>query len=107
MGDTVIAVGVGGDEDECHGIKRAWNDWEPGVPIEVIHDPGRSLVRSVVSYVKSIEDSDATIIVLIPQIIPGKRRHEILHNQRGRLLEAVLKARGTAVVAILPFRIHD
>ncbi|MGI8864694.1 MAG: hypothetical protein ACR2JH_09905 [Solirubrobacteraceae bacterium] len=37
----------------------------------------------------------------------GKRRQEILHNQRGRLLEEVLKARGTVVVATLPFRIHD
>jgi amino acid transporter len=107
MGDTVIAIGVGGNDEECHKIKRAWDEWQPGVPIEVLHDPSRSLIRSVVRYVKSIEDSDVGIVVLIPQIIPGKRRHEILHNQRGRLLEEVLKSRGTAVVAILPFRLHD
>jgi len=31
--------------------------------------------------------------VLIAELRPHKRRHEILHNQRGRLLEAVLKDR--------------
>ena len=53
------------------------------------------------------EITDATITVLIPEIIPGKRRHEILHNQRGRLLERALKARSEVVVATLPFHIHD
>ena len=56
---------------------------------------------------KSIEDEDATITVLIPEIIPDKRRHEILHNQRGRLLESVLKGRTDVVIATLPFHIHD
>ena len=45
--------------------------------------------------------------VLIPEIVPRKRRHEILHNQRGRLLEAVLKARTDVIVAIMPFKLHD
>ena len=46
--------------------------------------------------------------MLIPEIIPRKRRHEILHNQRGRLLEAVLKrTRTDVVVATLPFHLHD
>jgi hypothetical protein len=79
------------------------------VPIEVLFDPHRSLVRSVLRYVKSIEaeDEDATITVLIPEIVPRKRRHEILHNQRARLLAAVLKARTDVVIATLPFHLHD
>jgi hypothetical protein len=107
LGDTVVAVAVAGDEDECEQIKHNWDEWKSGVPIEVLLDSHRSLVRSVLRYVKSIQDEDATITVLIPEILPRKRRHEILHNQRGRLLEAVLKARTDVVIAILPFHIHD
>jgi hypothetical protein len=70
-------------------------------------DPQRSLVRSVLEYLKSVEGDDVTITVLIPLVIPRKRRHEILHNQRGRLLESVLKARTDVVVATLPFHLHD
>jgi regulator of extracellular matrix RemA (YlzA/DUF370 family) len=59
-------------------------------------------------YVESIQSEDATITVLIPEIVPSKRRHEIVHNQRGRLLEAVLKARTDGVVvATLPLHLHD
>lgn len=107
LADTVVAVAVAGDEEECAEVKRVWDEWRPGVPIEVLLDPHRSLVRTVLSYIRSVEDEDATITVLIAQIIPSKRRHEILHNQRGRLLEAVLKARTNVVVAVMPFHIHD
>ena len=107
MGNTVVAIAVAGDEEESERIKRDWDDWSCGVPIEVLLDPQRSLVRSVLRYVKSIENEDATIVVLIPEILPRKRRHEILHNQRARLLSAVLKARTNVVIAILPFHLHD
>ena len=107
LGETVVAVAVAGDEQESEEIRRGWSHWRCGVPIEVLLDPQRSLVRSVLSYIKSVENEDATITVLIPEILPRKRRHEILHNQRGRLLEAVLKARTDVVIATLPFHIHD
>ncbi len=78
-------------------------------PDRVLLDPQRSLVRSVLRYVKSVEDEDedAMIVVLIPEILPNKRRHEILHNQRVRVLSAVLKARTNVVIATLPFHLHD
>jgi amino acid transporter len=107
LGQTVVAVAVAGDEEEAAEIKRAWADWACGVPVEVLLDPHRSLVRSVVRYVKSVEGEDAAICVLIPEIVPRKRRHEILHNQRARLLAAVLTARTSVVIAILPFHLHD
>jgi hypothetical protein len=107
LGETVMAVAVAGDEDERDQIERAWSRWRCSVPIEVLIDPHRSLVRTVLHYVESIDDPDATITVLIPELIPSKRRHEILHNQRGRLLESVLKSRTEVVVATLPFHIHD
>jgi hypothetical protein len=107
IGDTVVAVAVAGDEEECAQIKRAWDEWDANVPIEVLLDPQRSLVRTVVKYVKSVESEDVTITVLIPEILPRRRWHEILHNQRGRLLAAVLKAQCSVVVATLPFHIHD
>jgi len=107
MGDTVVALAVAGDEEECEQVRRDWNEWKSGVPIEVLLDPHRSLIRTVLRYIESVQGEEATITVLIPEIIPSKRRHEILHNQRGRLLEASLKARADVVVAVLPFHIHD
>jgi hypothetical protein len=109
LGDTVVALTVAGDQDECREVKRAWDEWDSGVPLEVLLDPSRSLIKSVLKYIESVEqdNADITITVLIPEIIPTKRYHEILHNQRGRLLEAVLKARADVVIATLPFHVHD
>jgi hypothetical protein len=107
IGDTVVAVAVAGDDEECDRIRREWDDWNTSVPIEVLLDPQRSLIRSVVRYVKSVENEDVNITVLIPEILPRRRRHEILHNQRGRILAAVLKAQCNVVVATLPFHLHD
>jgi hypothetical protein len=107
LGDTVVAVAVAGDEDECQRLKHVWDEWKSGVPLEVLLDPHRSLVRTVLRYVDSVESDDVTITVLIPEILPRKRRHEIFHNQRGRLLEAALKARTDVVVATLPFHLHE
>ncbi|MGO9906335.1 MAG: APC family permease [Solirubrobacteraceae bacterium] len=107
LGETVVAIAVAGDEEEAEQFKRDWDQWSCGVPIEVLLDPHRSLVRSVLRYVKSVENEDATIVVLIPEIVPRKRRHEILHNQRARLLAAVLKARTDVIIATLPFHLHD
>jgi amino acid transporter len=107
LGDTVVAVAVAANEEEREQIVRDWQEWKCGPPIEVLIDDHRSLVRSVVKYVESIHEKDAVVTVLIPEIVPRKRRHEILHNQRGRLLETVLKARTDVIVAILPFKLHD
>jgi hypothetical protein len=103
----VVAVAVAADEDGAAKIKHDWADWACNVPIEVLVDPQRSLVRTVLHYVRSVEGENVTITVLIPEILPRKRRHEILHNQRGRLLEAVLKARTNVIVATLPFHLHE
>jgi amino acid transporter len=113
MGETVVAVAVAANEEERAQIQRDWSDWACDVPIEVIVDAHRSLIRSVLRYVASIEDEDAdededaVITVLIAEIQPRKRYHEILHNQRGRLLAEVLRARTDVIVATLPFRLHD
>jgi hypothetical protein len=107
LSETVVAVAVAVDDEDAERITREWDDWGPGVPIEVLVDPHRSLVRTVLRYIKTVEREDPTITVLIPIVIPSKRRHEILHNQRGRLLETVLKARANVVIATLPFHVRE
>ncbi|HET9104713.1 MAG TPA: APC family permease [Solirubrobacteraceae bacterium] len=107
LGDTVVALAVAGDEDEQRQIERNWAQWRCGPPIEVIVDPHRSLIRGVLKYVAALDAEDALVTVLIAEIQPRRRRHEILHNKRGRLLAEVLKARTDVIVATMPFRLHD
>jgi len=107
LSKDVVAVAVAGDEDEKAQIQADWATWACGVRLEVIIDPHRSLVRSVLRYVDGIEDKDMVVTVLIAEIEPRRPWHEVLHNQRGRLLAAVLRARTNVIVATLPFRLHE
>jgi hypothetical protein len=108
MGETVVALAVAGDEQERAAITREWDQWDPGVPLEVVIDEHRSLIRTVLRYIESVEERDKlTLTVLIPEIQPDLRVHEIMHNQRGRLLEAALRGRTDVVIATLPFHVHE
>lgn len=107
LGGTVVALAVAADEEEKERIDADWANWQCGPPIEVVIDEHRSLIRTVLRYIESIEEPDAVVTVLIPEIVPRKRHHEILHNQRGRLLAAVLRARTDVIVATMPFKLHD
>jgi amino acid transporter len=107
LGDTVVALAVAADEQEKERIESDWANWSCGPPIEVVVDEHRSLIRTVLKYIEENKQSDAVVMVLIAEIVPRKRRHEILHNQRGRLLAAVLRARTDVIVATMPFTLHD
>ena len=58
IGDTVVAVAVAGDEEERERVKQDWDQWKCSVPLEVVIDPHRSLVRTVLDYVESIPKDD-------------------------------------------------
>jgi amino acid transporter len=103
LGETVVAVAVAGAEDEKTQVEEEWERWHSPVELEVIVDPHRSLVHSVLGYIDSLPTGDLTVTVLIPTIVPDKRSREILHNQRGLLLAAALESRTDVVVATLPF----
>jgi amino acid transporter len=107
LGDRTVAVAVAGDADERDRLMQQWQAWNPGVPLEVLLSRQRALVRSVVRYVKSAAADGTQVTVLISEIQPRKRRHELLHNQRGLLLATALRSRTDAVVATLYYRLHE
>jgi amino acid transporter len=107
LGERVVALAVAADEEERNLVARQWQQWNPGVDLEIVLSPQHALVRSVVRYVNALTAQGVQVSVLISEIQPRKRRHELLHNQRGLLLAAALRSRTDAVIATLPFRLHD
>ncbi len=108
MGEDVVAVSVQPSPGEADSFSETWAAWNPEVRLEILVDPHRSLVSPLVAYVKNLEkDGTKLVIVLISELTPHKRRHEVLHNQRGKILSTLLRQRTDAVIATLPFRIDD
>jgi hypothetical protein len=108
LGSEVLAVSVQRSDRDASAFRDEWDRWHPGVELETLIDPQHSLVGPLVSYVSRLEDGGSRqITVLISELTPDKRRHTVLHNQRGKILTTLLRQRTDAVIATLPFRIHD
>lgn len=105
LGHEVVAVAVHGDPANARSLQESWDRWEPGVRLDVIDSPQRSLVQPIVDYVRRAAESGRQIVVLIPEVEPRHRRYQILQNQRGLLLAAALRARTDVVVCVVPYRL--
>jgi amino acid transporter len=62
----------------------------------ILPSPYRFIIVPVVQYILDLSDKypDRRIIVVIPELVEGRWYEYFLHNQRGRLLEWLLLARG-------------
>jgi amino acid transporter len=105
LGHDVVAVAVQGDPAKTIALKESWARWNPGVRLDVIDSPQRSLVEPIVDYVRRAGKEGRQIAVLIPEVEPRHRRYQILQNQRGLLLAAALRARTDVVVCVVPYRL--
>ncbi|MFE9557149.1 amino acid permease [Streptomyces sp. NPDC006703] len=105
LGDEVVAVAVHADPDKSRALREAWDRWNPGIRLDIIDSPHRSLVRPMADYVRRASEGGRQVAVLIPEVEPRHRRYRILQNQRGVLLAATLRARTDVVVCMLPYRL--
>jgi hypothetical protein len=105
LADDVIAVSVWPDPDQCREFRAAWDRWDPGVRLETLVSPHRSLVHPMVAYVRQAAEGGRQIAVLIVEVQPRRWRYRILQNQRGLLLAAVLRAGTDVVICTIPYRL--
>jgi amino acid transporter len=102
---NVVAVSVvldGGDQGEAQSrtLGAEWDQWDPGVPLTVLHTEFASIVEPIVSFIDNFrEHHDEQIVVLIPVVIPERFRYRILHNQNDLVLSSALRSRTDVIVA--------
>jgi hypothetical protein len=87
-------------------FRTEWDRWNPGVRLETLDSPHRSLVHPVVDYVRRAQQPGRQVAVLIPEIQPRRWRYRILQNQRGLLLATVLRASTDVVICTIPYRLN-
>jgi amino acid transporter len=112
LGDEVIAVTVVLD-GETPGlppsdVERQWKEWNPGVPLRVLHTDYSSIVRPIAQLVDELrQDKERQLVVLIPVVIPERLRYRLLHNQTDLVLASELRRRPDVVVARVPMLIES
>src|ERR1035438_55395 len=73
--DHVIAVSVHPDAAQGTAFRADWDRWNPGIPLETLDSPHRSLVHPVVDYVRQAQQGGLQVAVLIPEIQPRRWRY--------------------------------
>jgi amino acid transporter len=107
LSPDVRAVYVETDPRVTAEIQALWETWGHGVPLVVLHSPYRSLLRPLLDYVVEADDArpDNFVTVVLPEFVPARWWHHLLHNQRALLIKGALLFKPNTIVTSVPFHL--
>lgn len=94
------AVHICTDPDRLPLLRDRWEQWANEVPLVILNSPYRSLMQPIRDYLDAVEleRPDHTITVVIPEYVPTRWWHALLHGQSGLRLKIALLSRKNVVV---------
>jgi amino acid transporter len=92
LSTDVRAVHVNLDADRADSIERDWSEWGIDTTLAILDSPYRSFVGPVLQYLQQLatKTPDALITVVLPEVIPHRWWHTVLHNRWSVQLRAAL-----------------
>lgn len=107
--NQVIAVYVSFEKEDERKFEEKWEKWNTGVRLVTLNSLHRSIIHPLTKFIDTIErkasESNYQVTVLIPEFIPKKGWHNILHNQSSLLIRTFLLYRRNVVVATVPYHL--
>jgi hypothetical protein len=109
LSNDVTAVYVETDPEATEKLREKWGRWGDGVRLEVLRSEYRSIIEPLIRYLDRVDacQRDDVITVVMPQFLPSRWWHNILHNQTALLLRLALLFRRSTVVTDVPYRLKD
>ncbi|WP_075363348.1 APC family permease [Desulfosporosinus metallidurans] len=101
----VTAVHVASDPNRTAKLLKHWAEHHIEIPLEIVDSPYRATVHDFLNYIDKVEKKGNfdTITVAIPEYVPEKLWHNILHNQTGQLMKLMLLFRKSILVTSVPY----
>ncbi|MEH7356226.1 APC family permease [Neobacillus drentensis] len=107
--DQIIAVYVSFEREDEKKFEEKWKKWQPDVRLVTLHSHYRSIIQPLTKFVDTVEhkasESNYQVTVIIPQFIPKKGWHNILHNQSSLLIRAFLLYRRNVIITTVPYHL--
>ncbi|MFE5431659.1 APC family permease [Peribacillus simplex] len=107
--EQIIAVYVAFEREDEKKFEEQWKKWQPDVRLVTLHSHYRSIINPLTKFVDTVEhkarEGNYRVTVVIPQFIPKKGWHNILHNQSSFLIKAFLLYRRNVVVTTVPYHL--
>jgi amino acid transporter len=109
LSDDVRAVYVDVDSDATTEIQELWGHWGRGVRLEILASPFRSVMEPLLEYIELTNDEcpEDFITILLPEFVPARWWHHLLHNQRALLIKGALLFRHKVVVTSVPYHLEE
>ncbi|MBB6443624.1 APC family permease [Bacillus benzoevorans] len=108
--DQIIAVNVAFDRESAKKLEEKWAKWQPEVRLVTLYSYYRSIIQPLSKFIDTIErkssESHYQVTVIIPQFIPKKGWHNILHNQSSILIRTALLYRKNVVITTVPYHLQ-
>jgi len=101
MGGEVHAVAAEIEPAATKRLSAQWKEWDPGIPLKVLPAPNRSLIATLVGYVRTQTGQSRCVTVLLAEVDTPHWWQRLLHNPRGPFLAAALRSRTDAVIATI------
>jgi hypothetical protein len=110
MKADIDAVFITDDDKRGRELRKEWDRMKIGIPLVILESPYRSSNQALVQYLDLIQtrlEPDCLVTVILPEILPTRWWHPLIHNYFAwRLKWSLLFRPGTAVTSV-PFDIHD
>jgi len=108
LSEDVTAVYVSTDAADAAAVQKKWGLWGAGVRLVVLSSPYRLLVEPIVAYIKEIaarRQANEVITVVVPQFVPSRHWHNLLHAQTAVMLRLALLFERGIVITSVPYQV--
>ncbi len=109
--NQIIAVYVSFEREDEKIFEEKWNMWQPDIRLVTLQSYYRSVLQPLTKFIDTVEhkasEANYTVTILIPQFIPKKKWHNILHNQTSLLIRAYLLLKRNLIVSTVPFHLKE
>lgn len=108
LSDDVVAVYVCIDPIETEKVKTKWNNSCMGAPLIVLDSPYRSVIEPLIDYIDEVRNlyKEGVITVVLPEFVPSKWWHNLLHNQTALFIKGVILFKKGVVSTSVPFHLR-
>lgn len=89
----VTAVAVDVDHNQTRQLQQLWEELKLNIPLKILDSPYRSTLGPLKSFIRAEDKRDperGLCMIVLPEAIPTRWWHYILHNQRAAWLKAAL-----------------
>jgi amino acid transporter len=105
----IIAVHVPFEREDDAIFEEKWKKFHPEVRLVTLYSPYRSIIHPLTKFIDTVQrkasESNYQVTVIVPQFIPKKGWHNILHNQSSLLIRAHLLYRRDVIITTVPYHL--